>query len=356
MSFGMHVKGAAGRAAAAPQQHHQHRQHQPGCCSTRARGGALQHISRAAVVPRATYNNEADSMYSAIPLQKGIIERRLMEKQMGKDSKAFSAAMKVAEDEDRKATILRRESRGAADTPEELVEYFLNTAAEDMDFEVARNRPKLSDEFFKHLDNNIGALRFASESEEEKETLVELEALRTYLEGAVKSLDHAISNMASAKDRMAKLLSAKDKKDMILTMAEAGEIDQPLMDLLNQNIQAARAAQQEDAAGFMEKVMRACGKYYVAAVKAAQPPSPAAPAGMPAASAAGATIDVTATSISDASKAARRSSGSAADMGISRGGLILPGGAPASSGSKPTQAPPQPPKADGGSGLIIPGR
>eukprot|EP00955_Chlamydomonas_euryale_P089717 364488-Chlamydomonas_euryale.AAC.2 len=68
---------------------------------------------------------------------------------MGKDSKAFSAAMKVAEDEDRKATILRRESRGAADTPEELVEYFLNTAAEDMDFEVARNRPKLSDEFFK---------------------------------------------------------------------------------------------------------------------------------------------------------------------------------------------------------------
>ena len=37
--------------------------------------------------------------------------------------------------------------------------------------------------------------------------------------------------------RMTKLLAAKDKKQMILDMAAANEIDQSLMDLLASNIQ-----------------------------------------------------------------------------------------------------------------------
>lgn len=86
-----------------------------------------------------------------------------------------------------------------------------------------------------------------------------------------------IEATTSAKDRMMKLLQAKDKKQMILDMAAANEIDAALMDLLQQNIEAARAAGQEDPAKFMEKVKQACAKYMMASATAQQPALPSAP-------------------------------------------------------------------------------
>ena len=41
--------------------------------------------------------------------------------------------------------------------------------------------------------------------------------------------------------RLAKLLSSRDKKETIIAMAEANEIDQALMDLLKQNIEVSAA-------------------------------------------------------------------------------------------------------------------
>ena len=73
--------------------------------------------------------NEADNLYKGIPVAAGIIEKRLMEKQMQKSSKEFMAAIKLAEDDDRKVQLMRREARQApADGDHQgLVEYFLNT-------------------------------------------------------------------------------------------------------------------------------------------------------------------------------------------------------------------------------------
>lgn len=88
----------------------------------------------------------------------------------------------------------------------------------------------------------------------------------------------AVAATTSAVQRMTELLSAKDKKQKILDMAAANEIDQALMDLLQQNIEAARGAGQDDAANFMEKVRIAAGKYLVAvpgAPTAAMPSPPA---------------------------------------------------------------------------------
>ena len=51
---------------------------------------------------------------------------------------------------------------------------------DDMQYEVARWRPKLTKEFFGLLDNTIGSERFASEPNEDR--LAELESLRAYLE------------------------------------------------------------------------------------------------------------------------------------------------------------------------------
>lgn len=261
--------------------------------------------------------------------REGLIQRRMMQKQMEKD-REFAAAVTATKDDIRKQVLLRRSQRSPPDAHEELVEYFLNTDAEDMEFEVARCRPRLTPEFFRALDGMIGAARFgtaagapggaklvsaaaaAAEDEDARrakseERLAELELLRQYLEEAAEAVDKAVGATSTAVERMKKLLTAKDKRATIIEMAEANEIDVPLMDLLQQNIERAREAGQEDAAAFMEKVKQAAAKYLLAAAPAAGVAAvPAAPSAL--AGAGGATTG---------------------------GGLILPGGA---SAAKPAAA------------------
>jgi hypothetical protein len=63
--------------------------------------------------------------------------------------------------------------------------------------------------------------RFAAKPDEER--LVELETLRQYLEEARDAVDAAVASNISAVERMKKLLTAQDKKAMILEMAEVRE-------------------------------------------------------------------------------------------------------------------------------------
>lgn len=175
--------------------------------------------------------------------------------------KKFAAAVLATKDEDKKKIMLRRESREPPEDNIELVEFFLNTPAEDMEWEMARCRPRINAAFFKQLDNLIGQERFAAKPDEER--LAELETLRQYLEEGAEAVDKAVTATASAVARMKKLLSSQDKKATILAMAADNEIDQALMDLLQQNIDAARMAGQEDAATFMEKVKTATAKFMV---------------------------------------------------------------------------------------------
>lgn len=194
------------------------------------------------------------------PPGSGHIERRLMEKRVQTDKK-FAAEVRRVSDQASKIVLSRRLSRSPPDDDYDLIEFFLDTPAEDMEFEAARCRPRLSRDFFAVLDKLLGAERFAPKPDEDR--LAELEALRTYLTDAAAAVDATIAQTASAAERMRALLSSKDKKEMILEMAGRNEIDQPLIDLLKQNIEAARAAEQPEAAGFMEKVMMAASKFLV---------------------------------------------------------------------------------------------
>ena len=146
------------------------------------------------------------------------------DKQMAKQSKEFMSAMKLAEDDDRKVQLFRRESRTtpAEGDQDAMIEYFLNTVGEDMDFEVSRCRPRLDALFFRsvgaplhaavelpfscsallphrHLDGVMGKERFAAKPDEDK--LVELEALRDYLTGACEALDQVVTKTGGAKER-----------------------------------------------------------------------------------------------------------------------------------------------------------
>ena len=50
----------------------------------------------------------------------------------------------------------KREARLVPEDPHDLVEFFLDTEAPDMEWEVARCRPKLDKEFFATVDKLVG--------------------------------------------------------------------------------------------------------------------------------------------------------------------------------------------------------
>lgn len=115
----------------------------------------------------------------------GHIQRRMTAKQMQTNTE-FAASMRSAKDDVRREVLARRLLRSPPPSGdhETLIEYFLSTNSEDMDFEVARCRPYVTPEFFKDLDKILGKERFSSKPDAEK--MAELEALRQYLDDAVK--------------------------------------------------------------------------------------------------------------------------------------------------------------------------
>ena len=147
-----------------------------------------------------------------------------------------------------------REARTQPTTHDELVTYFFSTEFNEMEYEIVKQRPLLTDDFFAYL----GARRDGESDEEEKG---KLEALFTVTSNFVGFVDQTTRAMLSPLERMKKLLGAKDKRAMILEMVDNDELDLNLMALLKTNINTARQAGQEDAAVFMEKIYAACAKF-----------------------------------------------------------------------------------------------
>lgn len=59
-----------------------------------------------------------------------------------------------------------------------------------------------------------------------------MQLLRQYLVEAVEALDKKVKFTSTAAERLKKLLTAKNKREVILEMAGDNEIDQPFMDIL----------------------------------------------------------------------------------------------------------------------------
>lgn len=193
--------------------------------------------------------------------QPGHIARRQFQKRLEKNEDERAAFEKQVQME-RERRRAAREARTVPTSAAGLIDFFLDTEAQEIEFEIARCRPRLDNDFFAHLKTEIGSLRFAiNPSEQTKDRLVELEALEKALKEGTEAYDKVASNFISAKDRLAKILSAKDKKATILDMAGENQLDRSLLALLDQNIAAANSAGQEQAAGFMEKIRGAVVKY-----------------------------------------------------------------------------------------------
>jgi len=148
-----------------------------------------------------------------------------------------------------------REARPEPTSPAELVTYFFETEFNEMEFEIVRNRPKLNEEFFAYLKSQM------EDDAVDEDMKGKIEALNTVTSNFVGFVDQTTRAMLQPKERMMKLLTAKDKRAMILEMVDKNELDMNLMALLMTNINNAKAAGLDQEAEFMQKVYSACAKF-----------------------------------------------------------------------------------------------
>ncbi|KAL0312807.1 UNVERIFIED_CONTAM: hypothetical protein Sradi_5680000 [Sesamum radiatum] len=221
--------------------------------------------------------------------QSGHISRLEFKKRLEKDADAREAFERQVREEKERMRALR-ESRVIPDTIEELVEYFLDTEAQEIEFEIARLRPRtlatvadaassmmldyrfleqftipflrLNEEFFSHLKLELGKLRFAvSKTQDMEDRVIELEALQKALQEGIEAYDRMQSELVLARKNLMKLLTSNDVKATLLDMVELNEVNRSLLTLLDENIANAYQGNQIQAAEYMEKLRGAMVKY-----------------------------------------------------------------------------------------------
>jgi len=207
---------------------------------------------------RALFTQDPEGILAAP--QGGHIQRRTFQKQVA-ESEEMAERVEAERQKAREALMAKRAARSPPSEARALVEYFLETEADELEYEVARTRPALSEDFFKELDAEVGTARFAKVVNEDR--VAELEMLRDFLKQAIAAFDAQAAALAAPAERMRKLLTAKDKRATLLEMAGANEIDKELVALLDTNAKAAKSAGQEEAAEFLGKVRDAARKFLI---------------------------------------------------------------------------------------------
>ncbi|KAL2472456.1 hypothetical protein Adt_40592 [Abeliophyllum distichum] len=193
--------------------------------------------------------------------QTGHLARLEFKRRLEKDAEAKEAFERHVREEKERRQVLRQ-SRVIPDTAVELVEYFLDTEAQEIEFEIARLRPRLNEEFFSHLQGELGKLRFAvSKTEEMEDRLIELEALLKALQEGTEAYDKMQAEVVKARKNLMKILTSDNVKTTLLEMVEQNELNRSLLTLLDENIANAYQANQKQAAEYMEKLRGAMLKY-----------------------------------------------------------------------------------------------
>ena len=182
-----------------------------------------------------------------------LIDKKLKQQEIDLEKKEQEAAQEEY-DKAREELEAAREARIQPTTHAELVAYFFETEMQEMEYEIVKQRPLLTDDFFAFLIER-------KDAEEDEEERGKLEALYQVTSEFVGFVDQTTRAMLSPLERLKKLLEAPDKRAMILEMVDKDELDLNLMALLKTNINTARQGGQEDAALFMEKIYAAAAKF-----------------------------------------------------------------------------------------------
>lgn len=193
--------------------------------------------------------------------QVGHIARRQRQRSLAEEE-----AIKEAEEKERRKEEERRrairEARIVPDSSPELIEFFLQTEVQEIEYEIARCRPFLNEGFFQTLRTEKGQIRFKErQTSGDLERLGELEALESALLEGVGAYDRLAETIFSRKETLEKIFLSKEKKATILELSTQNLLDRPLLALLDQNILAAQTAGEAQAVEFMEKLRGAIVKY-----------------------------------------------------------------------------------------------
>lgn len=98
---------------------------------------------------------DPENLYKNSPEMTGLIDRKLMGNRAQED-KTQKTVMQKFMDAAKAETQAKRDARVVPEDKYELIAFLLDTEATDMQFEVARCRPLLDDEFFEVLNKQIG--------------------------------------------------------------------------------------------------------------------------------------------------------------------------------------------------------
>lgn len=93
-----------------------------------------------------------------------------------------------------------REARVVPDTHRDLLEFFLTTEEQEMEFEVARCRPRLTKDFFAFLESELGSLRLAENETAVEDMMAELEVLEKVLREGIEAYDKLTADLPDAKE------------------------------------------------------------------------------------------------------------------------------------------------------------
>lgn len=94
----------------------------------------------------------------------GHIQRRTFQKQVA-ESEEMQERVEAERAKAREELMAKRAARNPPAEARALVEYFLETETEELDYEVARTRPTLTEAFFKELDAEVGEFENGGERE-----------------------------------------------------------------------------------------------------------------------------------------------------------------------------------------------
>ena len=216
-----------------------------------------------------------------------------MQKARAEDD-ALDAEMKLAAE---KAAKELQERRDARKVPAEgdfdgLMDFLMDSEEGELEYEMVRCRPLITEDFLKFLQAEVSTRKLSATDDVQQGIAAELEGMLEVLKASAQKVDEDVRILVEPAERMRELLQSKvrstrlkdansppetkaraallthatttvwqDKKAHILQMVENNEIDQPLIDLMSQNIHGAREAGQEEAAEFMSKINDALKRY-----------------------------------------------------------------------------------------------
>mmetsp|Transcript_26430 Transcript_26430/g.49876 ORF Transcript_26430/g.49876 Transcript_26430/m.49876 type:complete len:332 (+) Transcript_26430:103-1098(+) len=183
----------------------------------------------------------------------------LISRNMKQREERFEQERLEAESEERKRLRAELEEFRSSrtiptDDPKMLLEYLVSTEINELEFEMTRCRPQMTDAFFEVVENEV---LVSVESERKEQIKSMLKAAREF----VAFMDANVKALASPAEKLKALLTSEDKRTKIADMAAEGEIDDPFMALFFTNIDMAYSSGNAQAGDYMKTIYDHCKKF-----------------------------------------------------------------------------------------------